>query len=255
MFARHLVAAASMLSTLMLCTMPAHAQNASNDRSASAEQADMLLCLAADASESVTEADYYLQKNGHASAIRDPEVVSVIQSGRRGRIASIYVEWADQEQQFIAAPWHIIDGPEAADSFSRQIESAPLPHWIRNPVRNTAISRAIRFCMDQFTRAPVSAPRWVIDLSSDGTHNLGASLEVTRRVALEAGVVINALAIINSDSPYAFHAHENPEGGLEHYYKTRVIGGSGAFVQVADGYASFAQVIRRKFVLELSQLR
>lgn len=232
-----------------LSTLPASAQ------SVQAHKADMLLCMAADASESVTATDYTLQKQGHASAIRDRDVVNAIRSGWHGRIGAIYVEWANHAQQFIAAPWAVIDGMESATAFSTKIADAPQPAWIRNPVRNTAISEAIMFCMDQFARAPVSAPRWVIDLSSDGTHNFGASLAVTRQNALDAGAVINALAIVNSDSPFMYHTHENPEGGLPYYFESQVIGGTGSFVEVADGYASFAQVIRRKFVLELSQLQ
>ncbi len=143
-----------------------------------------------------------LQKDGHSAAIRDPEVVSAIRAGRKGRIGAIYVEWANHAQQFVAAPWAVIDGMETATAFSTQIAQASPPAWMSNPVRNTAISEAILFCMDQFARAPVTAPRWVIDLSSDGTHNFGASLAVTRQQALDGGAVINALAIVNSDSPF-----------------------------------------------------
>jgi hypothetical protein len=231
------------------------ATTASAQSPAASTEADMLLCMAADASESVTAADYTLQKEGHASAIRDRDVVNAIRAGWHGRIGAIYVEWANHAQQHIAAPWTVLDGMESATAFSAKIAAAPQPGWISNPVRNTAISEAIMFCMDQFARAPVSASRWVIDLSSDGTHNFGASLADTRQNALNAGATINALAIINSDSPFMYHTHENPEGGLPYYFESQVIGGTGSFVEVADGYEDFAQVIRRKFVLELSQLQ
>ena len=58
-----------------------------------------------------------------------------------------------------------------------------------------------------------------------------------------------------ANNPYDYATHENPQGGLPAYFEREVIGGPGAFVEVANGYASFERVIRRKFVLELSQLR
>ena len=67
------------------------------------EPVDMMLCLAADVSESVTKTEYRLQKQGHTAAISDPRVVNIIQNGLHGRVAALYVEWADQDQQFLGA--------------------------------------------------------------------------------------------------------------------------------------------------------
>ncbi|MEM1040098.1 MAG: DUF1194 domain-containing protein [Pseudomonadota bacterium] len=217
-------------------------------------EVDMLLCMAADVSESVTPSDYELQKRGHADAIRHPEVVSAIMAGRIGSIAATYVEWAKQDQQFIAAPWQVIGDADSARRFGEAIDAAPTPPWITNPVRNTSISEAILFCLRQFAEAPVTAVRRVIDLSSDGTHNIGADLQPTRQNALDAGAVINALAIVNSDNPYPYVTHENPEGGLPNYFRHYVVGGSGSFVEVAEGYEAFARMIRRKFLLEIAGL-
>ncbi len=220
-----------------------------------AKEVDMLLCMAADVSESVTPQDYRLQKTGHARAIRQEAVIQAIEGGPLGRVAATYVEWAKQDQQFIAVPWQIIDGREAAERFATRIDNAPPPFWLSNPVRNTSIAEAIQFCLRQFDAAPVTAVRRVIDLSSDGTHNIGASLPHSRESAVAAGAVINALVIVNSNNPYDYATHENPEGGLPNYFERNVIAGDGAFIQVADGYESFARMIRRKFLLELSQLR
>ena len=214
----------------------------------------MLLCMAADVSESVTPNDYELQKDGHAKAISHPEVVSAIIGGRIGKIAVTYVEWAKQNQQFIAAPWQVISDVKSAQRFGAAIDAAPRPPWITNPVRNTSISEAILFCLDQFAKAPVSAARKVIDLSSDGTHNIGAELQPVRQRALEAGAIINALAIVNSQNPYPYVTHENPEGGLPNYFRHNVVGGTGSFVEVAEGYEAFSRMIRRKFLLEIAGL-
>ncbi|MEL6745872.1 MAG: DUF1194 domain-containing protein, partial [Pseudomonadota bacterium] len=207
------------LALVFVSVLAAHA----NENTAKPE-VDMLLCMAADVSESVTPSDYELQKRGHADAIRHPEVVSAITAGRIGSIAATYVEWAKQDQQFIAAPWQVIGDEDSARRFGEAIDAAPTPPWITNPVRNTSISEAILFCLRQFANAPVTAARRVIDLSSDGTHNIGAELQPTRQSALDAGAVINALAIVNSDNPYPYVTHENPEGGLPNYFRHNVVG-------------------------------
>ena len=216
---------------------------------------DALLCIAADASESVTPDDYRLQRHGHAAALRKRDVVQVMTGGPHGRIGALYLEWAKQDQQTIGVPWRVIDGAKSAAAFGDAIEAAPVPEWMSNPVRNTSIAEAILFCLAQFERAPMTAERHVIDIAADGTHNIGASLPDSRALALDRGATINALVIVNSDNPYDHATHENPRGGLPAYFEREVIGGPGAFVEVANGYASFERVIRRKFVLELSQLR
>ena len=234
---------ARLLALLLLAT-PAHA---------TAPEADLLLCIAADASESVTAEDYRLQRDGHAAAMRQREVVETITGGDHGRIGALYFEWAKQDQQTIGVPWQVIDGEETAGRFADAIEAAPVPAWMTNPVRNTSIAEAILFCLDQFERAPMHAARRVIDLSSDGTHNIGASLAEARARAIAAGATINALVIINTNNPYPYATHENPEGGLPAYFRREVIGGPGAFIEVAEGYRDFDILMRRKFVLELSQ--
>ena len=216
---------------------------------------DMLLCLAADVSESVTEEEYLLQRQGHAAAIEDPQVIEAIKSGANGRIAAVYLEWAKQDQQFLNVDWHVIDGTSSANAFAKKISGSPMPPWIASRVRNTSTSEAIRYCLRQFQAAPVASDRRVIDISSDGTNNIGAKISVVRDEAVARGAVINALAIVGSKNPFPYATHENPAGGLGNYFEKNVVGGTGAFVHVAVGYASFAEMIKRKFLLELSSIR
>jgi len=218
------------------------------------ESVDMLLCLAADVSESVTRDEYKLQREGHAAAIRDPKVIDVIQGGLHGKIAVLYFEWAKQDQQFVGADWHIIGDEASANTFANNIDKSPMPPWIEASVRNTSTGEAVRYCLKQFQTAPMKAPRRVIDISSDGTSNIGAKIEVARDEALSQGVVINALVILGSKSPFSNPTHEQPAGGLQNYFEKNVVGGAGSFVQVANGYESFSEMIRRKFLLELSAL-
>lgn len=220
-----------------------------------AEPVDMLLCLAADVSESVTAGEYDLQKQGHASAIEDPEVVALIQAGAYGRIAVHYVEWADQLQQYAEMDWQVIGDMESARDTAQKIRHSALPPWITMNVRNTSTSQVVEYCLRRFQSAPVAARRMVIDISSDGTSNVGARIDLIRDLAVSQGVVINALAIEDSLSPFPDGTHTRPVGGLVRYFEANVVGGPGSFVQAAKGYASFGEMIRRKFILELASLQ
>lgn len=219
------------------------------------EPVDILLCLAADVSESVTASEYDLQKEGHASAIEDPDVVDLIASGPHGRIAVLYVEWADQEQQHEGIDWQVVGDLPSARDVAQKIRTAATPPWIGRKVRNTSISEVVQYCLRRFATAPAVSRRRVIDISSDGTNNVGARIDHVRDLAVSQGVVINALAIEDSLSPFPDGTHTRPIGGLVSYFEANVVGGPGAFVEVAKGYASFGDMIRKKFILELAELQ
>jgi hypothetical protein len=78
----------------------------------------------------------------------------------------------------------------------------------------------------------------VIDVSGDGFTGLSPRRERDR--AVERGVTINGLAILN----------EKPELGL--YYAAHLIGGPGAFVLTAGSYEDFAEAMRDKLLQEIS---
>ena len=212
----------------------------------------MLLCLAADVSESVTAGERDLQKQGHAAAISDPRVVDIIQSGVHGKVAALYVEWADQDQQFIGADWHIIEDQPSAERFANAISTSPAPPWIDWEVRNTSTSEVLRYCLKQFDEAPGHSMRRIIDISSDGTNNVGHQVARIRDQAVSQGVVINVLAIEDSLNPFPDGSHTRPNEGLVGYFKNNVAGGTGSFVHAAQGYSSFEDMIRQKFLLELA---
>ena len=67
-------------------------------------------------------------------------------------------------------------------------------------------------------------------------------VRIVRRAVIGQGVTINALAILN----------EHPT--LNYYYEDRVIGGIGAFVQIAEDYVDYASAINRKLIREIRSL-
>ena len=69
---------------------------------------------------------------------------------------------------------------------------------------------------------------------------------------MDDGVVINGLPIINDHPRFG-----GPPNGAElvPYYRDSVAGGPGHFVIVAEGFATFADAIRRKLIQEISLQR
>jgi hypothetical protein len=92
--------------------------------------------------------------------------------------------------------------------------------------------------------------RRVIDISGDGPNYGGRSLSAARADALAKGFTINALAIRRPGG------RPGGPGGqpLEDYYAKSVIGGPGAFVEIADEERPFALAARRKLVNEIASL-
>src|SRR4249919_4364747 len=82
-----------------------------------AEPVDLLLVLASDVSRSVDSQKFQLQREGYAAALSDPRVIDAIQSGRRGRIGVLFLEWSGFGNQKVVIDWTVVDGPKAAQAF------------------------------------------------------------------------------------------------------------------------------------------
>jgi len=213
---------------------------------ARAELVDLELILAVDVSGSVDDEEAQLQRAGYVAAITDDKVLRAIKSGRLGRIAVAYVEWAGQGTSRTVIDWTVIDGPEAARDFADRLD-AQLPViqlW-------TSISGAIDYGLDLFNFSPHRGKRRVLDISGDGPNNDGGPVTFSRDKAVKAGIIINGLAIIN-DRPSRYGTLPMPH--LDNYYRDCVIGGFGSFIVVANTFHDFARAIRRKLVLEIAGL-
>ena len=217
------------------------------DAARAQERADLALVMCADISRSVDETEFRLQRDGYASAFTDPRVISAIGSGEHRRIAVLYCEWSGSFAQRVVVDWRIIATADDARRLAIDIATAPRAFMDR-----TAIGAAIDFSMKQLARAPYATSRRVIDISGDGTNTHDREPRGLRDEAVELGITINGLVIL-SDVPLAWNpAHTHPPGGLENYYRENVIGGPGAFVMVADGFAAFGQAILNKLIKEIA---
>jgi hypothetical protein len=212
-----------------------------------AEPVDLLLVLAADVSRSIDSQKFQLQREGYAAALANPRVLEAIQSGRRGRIGVLFLEWSGLGNQKVVIDWMLIDGPNAAQLFGDRLLESP-----RSFADRTSISGGIDAAVAQLARTPFSAERRTIDVSGDGTNNAGRDVGQARDEALALGITINGLVIL-SETPLPWNPeHTNPPGGLAKYYRDNVIGGPGSFVLEAKDFSSFGEAIVKKMIAEIA---
>src|ERR671924_1058686 len=102
--------AAALLLACAVC-MPAFAQTA----------VDLQLVLAVDASGSVDQRRFELQKQGYVAAFRDPRVLRAIQSGATQAIAVTMVQWTGPALQIQVLPWTLIKDAATAHAFADAI--------------------------------------------------------------------------------------------------------------------------------------
>jgi len=227
----------------LLAALPALA--AARAARANPEPVDVLLVLAVDVSRSIDEDEARLQREGFRTAMSDPRVVAAIRSGTLGAIAVCYLEWASADYQRIVIPWTRIDSQEAANAWAEALARAP-----RVSMNWTSISGAIEASMRAIADAPFEGTRKVIDISGDGVNNSGAPVTLLRDLAVDAGITINGLPILNDRSPFG-RPHNMT---LDQYFTEFVIGGPGAFMIPADDFGAFQSAVLRKLIREISGL-
>jgi hypothetical protein len=105
----------------------------------------------------------------------------------------------------------------------------------------TSISGAIDYSVKALATSPYRGTKRVIDISGDGSNNLGRPAEQARDDAVRAGIRINGLPILAV------------EPDLDQYFRQNVIGGPGAFSIPAKDYDQFSEAILRKLVAEISR--
>jgi hypothetical protein len=207
------------------------------------EPVDVLLVLAVDVSRSIDEDEARLQREGYRNAVSDPRVVEVIRRGMIGAIGLAYVEWAGFEYQRLVLPWTRIAAQRDADAWASALAEAP-----RASLSWTSISGGIDFSRRVLAEAPFEGTRRVIDVSGDGVNNSGRPAEMARDEAVAQGIIINGLPIINDRPTFG----RMPPVPLDQYFEQNVIGGTGAFLIVAEDFESFGTAVRRKLLREIA---
>lgn len=204
---------------------------------------DVLLALAADGSGSIDNDELRLQREGYGQALASPEVLSVIAKGINGAIAVVYVEWGGPASQHVIVDWTVIRDAASAADFAAELIARP-----RAARGFNSISAAIDFCVNLMETGLYRGLKRVIDVSGDGPNIGGRAVEAARDDAVARGITVNALAILRPGGQVPARIGQP----LPDYYRDAVIGGPGAFVEVADENRSFADAVRRKIVTEIA---
>ena len=197
---------------------------------------DLQLALMVDASGSVNQYRFQLQKRGYVDALRNPKILSAILGGRSQSIAISMVQWTGPFLHAPVLPWTLLKDEAAVKSAAAIIEQTPRALY----GGGTSISGAIDYAMRMFTQSPFKSERQVMDISGDGSNNSGRSVVRARDEAAAKDVTINGLPIL------AF------EPDLDTYFRDYVIGGPGAFMIVAKDFESFGEAILRKMIIEIA---
>jgi hypothetical protein len=223
---RHAIAGMLAAAMLVAAALPAAAQTA----------VDLQLVLAVDASGSVNQYRFELQKQGYVAAFRHSRVLQAIRSGGNQAIAVTMVQWTGPAMQVQVVNWMRIGDERTSESFAAAVEQSPRQLF----GGGTSISGALDHAMTLFPKNPFRGGRRVIDVSGDGSNNRGRSVSVARDEAVAAGVGINGLPILAL------------EPDLDRYYYDYVIGGPGAFMIAADRYETFGEAILKKLIAEIA---
>ena len=179
-----------------------------------AESVDLELVLALDASNSVSDQEFGLQARGLAVAV---------------------MQWSNAQHQATSVPWRVLRSAEDG----RQL-AAELVAIRRHLKGGTAISGALAYAQGLILENAFEGARKIIDVSGDGPDLHLVHVQRARDDAVDAGITINGLAIVNEDEK------------LEAFYRHNVIGGDNAFVMTANDFSDYAAAIREKLLRELA---
>jgi hypothetical protein len=196
----------------------------------------LVLVLAVDASGSVSNDRFELQKQGYAAAFRNRQVLNSIRSLTTQSIAVTMMQWTGPELHVQTVDWTLAKDEASVNALADAIEASQRQLF----GGGTSISGAIDYSRLILATSPFVGIRRVIDISGDGANNRGRAVRPARDEAVRDGISINGLPILSL------------EPDLDRYYYDNVIGGPGAFVVPASNYDTFADAILKKLITEIA---
>lgn len=195
----------------------------------------LALALGLDVSRSVDAADYAIEREGLIAALSDPVIVEAFLKPE-DRVAFAVYEWSGQAHQDLILDWTLVEGPQDL----ARIRATIAGHARKEDFLPTGLGAALAFGRDLAAAAPGCLAR-TLDISGDGRSNDGRMPEEIYAGEDFGDLLVNGLAIGGHEADIAI------------YYRTRVIRGPGAFVEVARTQADFPRAIRRKLEKELTE--
>src|SRR5262249_33720474 len=111
---------------------------------------DLQLALMVDASGSVNQYRFLLQKRGYVEALRNPKILAAILGGRSQSIAISMVQWTGPFLHAQVLPWTLLKDEASVKSAANIIEQTPRALY----GGGTSISGAIDYAMGMFAQSP-----------------------------------------------------------------------------------------------------
>ena len=215
---------------------------------ANAEEVDLELVLAMDASGSISEREYRLQLRGTSNAFRDLEIIEAIQAGPVGKIAVALMLWSDASNPKEKSNWFILKDKNSINQFANFIETFQVND--DNTLNmggggGTGIGSGVQEALSMIANNAHEGLRKVIDVSGDGIEtefDFSKSIMIrdAKLLATLQNVTINGLPILGPNYP-----------NLDEYYRNEVIIGQGAFIVTAKSFDDFGRAIRKKLLREI----
>lgn len=199
---------------------------------------DLELAFVVDASGSIDDDEFQLQRQGYASALLNPKVQNAIGSGFLRSIAVSYIEFSASGCTEMSVPWSPVHDLVSAREFGDRI----LAKERLSCSGGNAISEGVALAVTSMEQNTFEGTRRVIDVSGDGPNTMGIPIEIVRDTAIANRITINGLVI---------HRPEMPD--LEDYFRAAIVGGHRSFVIKAKNRQTFAAAILKKMILEIAE--
>ena len=219
---------------------------------------DVNLITAIDVSDSITRHEEWLQYQGLAKALLEPDFLALLAAGYHRRVGVLVLAWSSGEALRTVVPWTLVASPAEARQVAARLTAAPRIDRAHYQVEDdgseddapqrgpdsgrTDVSLAIAQSVERALATPFAARRSVINILSNGTDNDGAAPERARDRAVALGLTVNAVVF--------GWRREVPA-----YFEARVIGGPGAFMMTIREPAEMISSLRRKFWRDLIAAR
>lgn len=202
---------------------------------AAAERVSTELVLAVDVSLSINDIEFALQTRGMADAFRDPDVIALIAAQPHG-LAVVVTQWTGTFEAAEPLPWFVLRNEADVLAYATALAATPRMEF----GNYTGLGNAIAYAVQLIETNAYQGDEKKIDVSGDGRNNTGPEPRNTRMLAVQSGITINGLAIIDNDK------------ALKDYYINNVITGPGAFAIAANDFEAFGEAFKRKLKRELS---
>lgn len=198
----------------------------------------LALLLAMDVSSSVDANEDALQRGGLAAALLSPSVQRAVFSSDLPVALAAY-EWSGRYNQELLIDWRVIRNPADLFDVAETIARSERSH---NDFP-TAMGYGLGYGAGILARAPACLA-YTLDVAGDGENNEGFPPQTAYTEFPFSGVTVNGL-VVN----FANNTSKMP---LIDYYKSQVLHGPGAFLEVAQGFEDYENAMRRKLERELS---